>query len=83
MRATLKMRQSLAQYEEGFREEAAESVQRREQLRGQAVTRARARRVHRVHKAGTLRFIGLCLAILATTMIVTVVMFQALILVWG
>ncbi|MGI9081849.1 MAG: hypothetical protein ACR2FZ_06155 [Thermoleophilaceae bacterium] len=77
------MRQSLAQYEAAFREEAAESVQRREQLRRQAVTRSRTRRVQRVHKQGTLRFIWLCLAILATTVIVTVDMFQALSLLAG
>jgi len=74
----MKMRQSLAQFEAAFREEAAESVQRREKLRHQAVHRSRARRVERVQKAGTMRFIGLCLAILATTLIVTLVMFQAL-----
>ena len=79
----MRMRQSLAQYEAAFREEAAESVQRREQLRRQAATRSRVRRVQRVHKAGTLRFIGLCLAILATTVIVTVAMFQALAMLAG
>ena len=79
----MRMRQSLAQYEAAFREEAAESVQRREELRRKAVTRSRVRRVERVHKAGTMRFIGLCLAILATTMIVTVAMFQALALLAG
>ena len=77
------MRQSLAQYEAAFREEAAESVQRREQVRRQAVTRTRMRRVQRIHKHGTFRFIGLCLALLATTVIVTVAMFQALALLAG
>ncbi|CAN5472800.1 hypothetical protein BH20ACT19_BH20ACT19_12300 [soil metagenome] len=72
------MRQSLSQFEAAFREEAAESVQRRERLRRQAVHRTRARRVERVQKAGTLRFVGLCLAIVTTTVIVTLVMFQAL-----
>ena len=79
----MRMRQSLAQYEAAFREEAVESVQRREELRRQAATRSRVRRVERIHKAGTLRFIGLCLAILATTVIVTVAMFQALALLAG
>jgi len=74
----MRMRQSLAQFEADFREEAADSVQRREQLRRNAVHRSRARRVERVHKAGTARFALLCLAILATTVIVTLVMFQAL-----
>ena len=74
----MRMRQSLAQYEAAFREEAAEMVQRRERLRRQAVVRSRARRVERVHKEGKLRFILLCLAILATTLLVTMVMFQVL-----
>ena len=77
------MRQSLAAYEEAFREEASESVQRREHLRRKTVARSRVRRVQRVNKAGTLRFIGLCLAILATIVIVTVAMFQALAAVAG
>ena len=72
------MRQSLAQFEAAFREEAAESVNRRERLRRQAVNRSRARRFERVEKAGTMRFVGLCLVILATTVVVTLVMFQAL-----
>ena len=74
----MKMRQSLAQFEAAFREEAAESVDRRERLRRQAVNRSRARRFERVEKAGTMRFVGLCLVILATTVVVTLVMFQAL-----
>ena len=74
----MRMRQSLAQFEAEFREEAADSVVRREALRRNAVHRSRARRVERVHKAGTTRFALLCLAILATTVVVTLVMFQAL-----
>lgn len=74
----MRMRQSLAQFESDFREEAAHSVVRRESLRRDAVHRSRARRVERVHKAGTMRFALLCLAILATTVVVTLVMFQAL-----
>ena len=79
----MRMRQSLAQYEAAFREEAAESVERRERLRRQAVLRSRARRAERAHREGKFRFIMLCLAILATTVIVTVVMFQALALLAG
>jgi hypothetical protein len=77
------MRQSLNEFEVAFREEAADSVQRRERLRHQAAHRSRARRVVRVQKAGTLRFVGLCLAILATTIVVTLVMFQALSMIAG
>jgi hypothetical protein len=77
------MRQSLAQFEADFREEAADSVQRRERLRHQAVQRSRVRRVERVQKAGTARFVGLCMAILATTVVVTLVMFQVLSMIAG
>lgn len=79
----MKMRQSLAQFEAAFREEAADSVVRRERLRRKAVQRSRIRRVERVEKQGTMRFVLLCLAILATTVIVTIAMFQALALIAG
>jgi hypothetical protein len=74
----MRMRQSLHQFEAAFREEAADSVARRERLRREAVQRSRVRRVERVRKHGTLRFIGLIATILATTAIVTWLMFQAL-----
>ena len=74
----MRMRQSLTQFEAAFREEAAESVVRREHLRRQAAQRSRVRRVERVHKHGTLRFVGLIATILITTIVVTVVMFQVL-----
>ncbi len=79
----MRMRQSLTQFEVAFREEAAESVERRERLRRQAVHRSRVRRVERVQKHGTLRFIGLIATIVITTVIVTVVMFQVLATVAG
>jgi anti-sigma-K factor RskA len=74
----MRMRQSLAQFEAAFREEAAESAEHRERLRRQAVQRSRLRRHARVQKQGTLRFIGLALAIVATAVLVTLVMFQTL-----
>ena len=77
------MRQSLTQFEAAFREEAAASVARRESLRRQAVKRSRARRTERVHKQGTMRFIGLTLTIIATAVIVTIVMFETLALLVG
>ena len=79
----MRMRQSLAQYEAAFREEAAESVERREQLRKQAVQRARVRRVERVQKAGKFRFTLLVLAILGTAVLVTVIMFETLAMIAG
>jgi membrane glycosyltransferase len=74
----MRMRQSLHQFEADFREAAANSVVRRERLRREAVQRSRVRRVEKVHKHGTLRFAGLIATILATTAVVTWVMFQVL-----
>ena len=74
----MRMRQSLAQFEEAFHEETVEDRQRRERLREQAMRRTVVRRQERTSRHGTLRFIGLVLAIIATTVIVTWAMFQAL-----
>ena len=79
----MKMRQSLAAFEDAFREEAAESVVKREKLRRQAAQRSRLRRKQRVEKRGTVRFTLLIAAILATAVLVTVAMFQALQLLVG
>lgn len=79
----MRMRQSATQFESAFREEAQQSVARREQLRQQAAQRSRARRTQRVHKHGTLRFVGLVATILTTTVVVTYVMFQVLATVAG
>jgi hypothetical protein len=77
------MRQSFAQFEAAFREEAAESVVKREKLRRQAAHRSRLRRKERVEKRGTVRFVLLCTAILATAVLVTVAMFETLSLLVG
>jgi hypothetical protein len=79
----MRMRQSLAHFEEAFREEAAQSVVRRENLRRQAAQRSRVRRVERVRKQGTLRFALLALTILGTAVAVTVIMFETLALLVG
>src|SRR4051794_32633980 len=74
----MRMRQSFAQFEAAFREETVEDRNRREHLRRQAIQRSRVRRAQRIAKAGTLRFVGLVMSIIATTVVVTVVMFQML-----
>ena len=79
----MRMRQSLAQFEAAFREEAAHSVVRRERLRHQAVQRSRARRVQRTRKQGSLRFAFLALSIVVTAVIVTIVMFETLAMLAG
>jgi anti-sigma-K factor RskA len=79
----MRMRQSLAQFEAAFRQEAAASVVTREKLRKQAVHRSRARRHERVQRQGKLRFIGLATAIIVTALLVTLAMFEALALLVG
>ena len=79
----MRMRQSISQFEAAFREEAAASVAHRERLRRQAVKRSRARRKERVRKQGTMRFIGLAVALIATAALVTIMMFETLALLVG
>jgi anti-sigma-K factor RskA len=80
---TMRMRQSLAQFEEAFREEAAESIVRRERLRKEAAQRSRVRRVERTRKQGSFRFAFLALSIVVTAVIVTIVMFETLAMLAG
>jgi anti-sigma-K factor RskA len=79
----MRMRQSLAQFEEAFREEAAESIVRREKLRKRSAQRSRVRRVARRRKQGKLRFALLALSIVATAAIVTIAMFETLAMLAG
>lgn len=77
------MRQSFAQFEEAFLEESQADAARRERLRREAAYRARDRQIQRVHKRGTMRFTLLVLTLIATAVLVTVAMFQALYIVMG
>jgi len=74
----MKMRQSLAQFEAAFHEQAVENRLHREEVRRTTAKRARVRRAERVQKHGTLRFIALVATIILTAVIVTVVMFDTL-----
>jgi hypothetical protein len=75
----MRMQRSLAQIERAFEEEAvAEERERRDQLRREAAKRSRVRKSQRVEKQGNLRFVGLAVAILMTSVIVTIVMFETL-----
>ncbi len=79
----MKMRQSFAQFERAFTEDMQADRRRREQLRRDAALRSRQRQLERTHKRGTLRFVVLVLTLIATAVLVTVAMFQALYLVMG
>ncbi len=76
-------RSSLAQIEEAFREETLADRERRAALERQVELRARKRVVEKTHRHGRLRFIALCLILVATAVLVTVAMFQTLYLVMG
>jgi hypothetical protein len=77
------MRQSLAELESAFFDEIEEDRERRERLRRTAVKRTRQRELDKVHKHGSFRFLALFLTLLATAVLVTVAMFQALFYVMG
>jgi len=72
------MRQSLAQLERDFEQEAVLERGRRDQLRRQAIERTRVRRRARIMKGQQLRFLLLMASIALTVVVVTVVMFQTL-----
>jgi len=74
----MKMRQSLAQLEQQFRHEAQLDRSRRERLRSQAVRRSRMRTYERRKKRGSMRYWVLVLTLIATALIVTAAMFEAL-----
>jgi hypothetical protein len=78
MAGDLRMRQSLDQFEVEFEQQAAVERQRRRQLRQRAVERSRARRIHETQKRGNVSFGLLLVALTATVIVVTVVMFETL-----
>jgi ferric-dicitrate binding protein FerR (iron transport regulator) len=79
----MRMRQSLAEIESAFYEEMDLERQLAEAQRRQAQTRTRRRHVERQQRHGTVRFVLLVLALLATAVGVTIAMFQTLYLVMG
>ncbi len=74
----MKMRQSLAQLEQEFRQETRLDRSRREHLRRSAAARSRMRTHERKKKAASGRFWVLALSLIATAVIVTVAMFETL-----
>ncbi len=79
----MRMSQNIAEIEQAFAEETAEDRDRRERLYREAESRARRRQAERTHKRGSLRFFLVLLTLIATAVLVTVVMFQALYWVMG
>ena len=74
----MKMRQSLNQFESAFEQQKMLEQRRRTQLRHRAANRSRERRVSRSQQQGKVRFSVLAVCLVATVVIVTVTMFEAL-----
>jgi hypothetical protein len=79
----MRMRQSLAQLERSFVEEAEADRIRRESLFREAAERSHRRHRERQTKLGSVRFLLLVAVLLATAALVTVAMFRTLYIVMG
>jgi hypothetical protein len=79
----MKMKQSLADWEQAFVKEITLDRRRRGELRRQAEQRTFKREVEKRHKRGFVRFWLLVMALILTAVIVTVVMFRTLYLLLG
>jgi hypothetical protein len=75
---TMRMRQSISQFELAFEQETALERRRREQLRRRAANRSRARRIARTEQRGKVRFSVLVVALTLTVVTVVVAMFETL-----
>src|SRR6202011_2623939 len=79
----MKMRQSLADWEQAFHREASLDRRHRASLQRTAEQRTLKREVERRHKRGSVRFALLVLTLIMTAAIVTVEMFRTLYLLLG
>jgi hypothetical protein len=75
---TMRMRQTLSDFEVAFEQETALDRRRRQQLRQRAVARSRARRIQRTEQRGNVNFGVLLTALTATVITVTVIMCETL-----
>ena len=74
----MRMRQSMAQLEREFEEQAVLDRRRREQLRRQAIKRTRKRRREKIERGQQFRFLLLMASIALPVVVVTVAMFDTL-----
>jgi hypothetical protein len=79
----MRMRQSLAEIERAFHEEAQVAQVVAEQTVRETQLRARQREIERAHKHGTMRFFALVATLIGTAVLVTVAMFETLYYVMG
>lgn len=78
-----RLRRSLRDFEEAFREHAKADRERRGELLHRAAVRTRSRRLERQHRRATLRFAALILLLVAVAAAVTIAMFETLYVVMG
>ena len=79
----MRMKQTPDELEAAFYESIAEDREAREHLAMSAVVRSHRREADKIHKRGRLRFFIVLLTLLATAVLVTWAMFQALYIVMG
>ena len=79
----MKMRQSLADWEQAFVKEIKLDRHRRDSLRRTTEQRALKRDIDKRHKRGSVRYGLLVLTLIMTAVVVTVVMFRTLYLLLG
>ena len=75
---SMRMRQSISQFENAFEQETSLERRRREQLRRRAANRSRARKINRSEQEGKVRFSVLAVCLTVTVVVVVVIMFEAL-----
>ena len=75
---SMRMRQSISQFETAFEQETVLERRRREQLRRRAANRSRARRINRTEQQSKVRFSVLAVCLTVTVIVVVVTMFEAL-----
>lgn len=74
----MKMRQSLAELEQEFRQEMQVDRRRQDGLRRRAISRSRKRRREREKKRSSVRFWVLVTTLIGTAAVVTIAMFESL-----
>jgi hypothetical protein len=79
----MKMRQTLADWEQAFSDEITLDRRRRASLQRTAAQRTLKREVHRRQRRSFARFVLLVMTLILTAVVVTVVMFRTLYLLLG
>jgi len=80
---SMKMRQSLDEFEQAYYAQLHADRRRQDAAIKRTEQRQRTRIANRTNRHGTLRFVLLVLAMIATAVIVTVIMFRTLYVVMG